>query len=1142
MTKKKISPAAASLFKLGGNGAPLLLILLGIGSIITMFVVSNYHIETSSTDVLQDYPTTFPEYLPSGSNPNITREGYTVTLSTSTQDILAMFDPAGRGNTSLWGLHVDQMRVAYYGVDSLWHETSFQINEKGYRWIVDGDDDYVNPNRQGSYTTGERTNHLLENMRWGLGYVPSRFYPDLKNYFWPDAPNANKGGVQGGLLPYEGNANMMNNWPEFHQTIALQAWATPATTSQVRGAVDYDDEIVFIAKNGRKVDQVIWYQAAIWTHRWEIAIIDPVDGGQAWMYIFFNPSSHATAPTPANQISSDYYRELSYIAPGETDQVSWDSNSCQITSTNYQMKMNPINAAQFTDLKITLPGLMQTDILQEFPKNFIWADGTIEFGGTEPYSACQQGFALHIGALGTWYQLGPPGLGAGELTTYPGGGYTARNYNDANMHVGVIYHHGNPDQTKHPTYGEAPAVAQALGWKDPADNLKKPRWWDFSGSSFPTSTTVGAIAIRNRWTRIDGTAATFGDYTGYSWKDSAMYVYWSGLWQLVLNPYQPSLTLDGGAFNDKAATIDGPVMAYVERIGCFKATLPWEWMRTIDQDFISVICGDAATNDGVVSNLDTFKQNDFVIFPNKFAILNNSYYPINLPPELPQIGGTLWHMQGFFNGFMVSNTIDTNAKLYLGGGATSSNYPCMNLLLNQAWVQARNFPYYHHIPQLGSDGLRIVLWDYGMWNWSTSVTAAPAGYWPKTLTFNSNEADDLTAGYTPQSTQDAFTGDYHPWWDYSGTTIQYRERWLGTATWRAEIRGHGEAVNIAYQMIPIVPRQTAGRNIAPDWAILSVPNAGDVWVYLPVREIHEMKSDYSSTFQPDAGNANDSALFFKDSGAEEPVKEFGLFARRLTLGGSVIPFDLTLVFGNMGICDASDAYSKGRREWVRNRFKLDNIFTVAHQALIYPSADRFSPIPGNKIFYKPGDTVSLEIITNWASPLNQTHLSFDGIVYSNLSIISKENIGDGRYKHTFSFRWVSGSNGDNVGPNLGTRRDYYWVHVQLGSRIVSCGLFLDSTPPTAAQFSLPAVIQSPVVLLDWRVSKGADNIDGTLHDPCPFSGIAGYIVNRNGVDIAWIQRGSIFTYLDDNGGNGFSHGITLYYRLKTVDRAGNTAT
>ena len=101
-----------------------------------MVIASNVKVQQSTTGDLPDYPATIPEYLASGSNPNMTREGYTVTLSTLAPGAIAMFDPAGRGNTSLWGLHVDKMRVAYYGIDNQWHEASFEFDfmSRPLRW------------------------------------------------------------------------------------------------------------------------------------------------------------------------------------------------------------------------------------------------------------------------------------------------------------------------------------------------------------------------------------------------------------------------------------------------------------------------------------------------------------------------------------------------------------------------------------------------------------------------------------------------------------------------------------------------------------------------------------------------------------------------------------------------------------------------------------------------------------------------------------------------------------------------------------------------------------------------------------------------------------------------------------------------
>nr|MDO8118112.1 hypothetical protein [Candidatus Sigynarchaeota archaeon] len=158
-----------------------------------------------------------PPFLASGVNPNLTREGYAVTLSTKAPGAIPMFDPVGRGSTSLWGLHVDNMRIAYYGIDNYWHEISFQINEVGYRWVADGKVEYMSSGRDGDYgLTGERPPSLLESLQWRKGYVPDRFYPDLRNRFWPD---------RAGNLPMDGSSTMMRNWPEFHNTTAEEAWS-----------------------------------------------------------------------------------------------------------------------------------------------------------------------------------------------------------------------------------------------------------------------------------------------------------------------------------------------------------------------------------------------------------------------------------------------------------------------------------------------------------------------------------------------------------------------------------------------------------------------------------------------------------------------------------------------------------------------------------------------------------------------------------------------------------------------------------------------------------------------------------------------------------------------------------------------------
>jgi hypothetical protein len=160
-----------------------LLLMFGISGI-AIGVVSNLPADGPTTPITPPPggDLNYPDLKVSGSNPNLTREGYPVTLSKGGPSIARLFDPAYRGTQAIWGLHVDQMRVVYYGADNQWHETSFQINEVGYRWVVNGSDDYMHTERhEVPGQNGRRPNSFLEEMQWQKGYVPNYFYPDLDN-------------------------------------------------------------------------------------------------------------------------------------------------------------------------------------------------------------------------------------------------------------------------------------------------------------------------------------------------------------------------------------------------------------------------------------------------------------------------------------------------------------------------------------------------------------------------------------------------------------------------------------------------------------------------------------------------------------------------------------------------------------------------------------------------------------------------------------------------------------------------------------------------------------------------------------------------------------------------------------------------
>nr|MDO8085475.1 hypothetical protein [Candidatus Sigynarchaeum springense] len=1104
-------------------------------------------------------------------------------MSSKAPGAIPMFDPAGRGSTSLWGISVNQMRVCYYGADSLWHETSFQINEIGYRWVLDGDDSYFASGRDGDYgTAGERSETLLECLQWRKGYVPDRFYPDLRNIFWPDRQ---------GVLPVDGSGTMMNNWPEFHENTTVELWggATPPTVnSQVRGAIDYDDEIMFLAQNGRKVENTAWYQSTTrWPYRYEVDITDPVDGGHSWVYIYYNTNStgYATAPTPRNQISNDYYRSLSYIAPGETDQVSWDKNTLSIVATNYRLQVDRYHASQFNDLRITLPGLRASNIFSQFPKDFVQLQGQINFGATEPYATLRTGLSMVWGRLGSWYNNPPPGVT--PLAGMSAGSNAIQEYDDFQSGIGVIYHRGNPGQTRSWAYGLQTANAPLdLGWRWAAGANPEgmvPRWWaSASGGTVseylsiePPVAVDGSIALRCRWERIDRTQEPFDTVTpgrGYFWMDQNMYVRDAGTYVLLYRPWGPGypyvnsqndvLAQSNPNWCDREATVDGPCMAYVERMSSIKGNFPLEWLRFIDADYITLLAEGAQSTDGIVGNFDSYKQNDIVVYPNRLESRGNICPKIEMQPRFldPAIGMRYHHVFGNFKAMQFDQAISTSTIIYLGPGAnvTDATYgTTMNMLENQAWVNARNFPHYYGVPQVGTDGVTPTTRDYHPWDWMNEVPQVPSIWYggaAKMYSLDGNPSNDASS-YTANSPPMAggTVREYHPWWDYTGSEIAYCEQWLGTSAWRDHIRTRvtasvstGQGWSTEFEPPVRTPRDpftgtVTAINYPADWFIVSVPGAGDVWVYQPTREVREIQSNgYSRNIQPPAAVMHyDQAQGIKDS----DMKECGLFAARCTLGGSVIPITLAWEFGNFGITSASDALAKGKKEWVRNRFALDSIFTVVRQAPSGVVISRFGPTNGHSEFYKPGDTVELEIISTWPDSQVTFRTAAGGI--TSTPAVPILTTGPATYgslwRHTVSFTWTS-SPINNVGPGMAPRYDYYWVYADFGSPVVataSCGLLYDIVVPTAATFSLPATTPSPSVIIDWSANKGSDNSDDTYPAP-KNAGIARYVLYRGGSPVANVPYGT-FQFVDDNGGAGFSDGQVLQYQLRTYDLAGNYA-
>nr|MDO8087494.1 PKD domain-containing protein [Candidatus Sigynarchaeum springense] len=713
-----------------------------------------------------------------------------------------------------------------------------------------------------------------------------------------------------------------------------------------------------------------------------------------------------------------------------------------------------------------------------------------------------------------------------------------------------------------------------------------PRWHASTGSgasetlsSPPPVAVDGSIAIRARWERLDRTQEPFDTATpgrGYFWMDQNLYVRDAGTYVILYRPWGPGFPyLDSRNdvfaqsnpnWADRGATIDGPAMCYIERMTALKTAVSLEWIRQVEAQFIDLFASGNQATDGLACNTDFYQQNDVVVFPNRLESRNNIYPTVALPVEIldPNIGTRFYHAFGNLKVMQFDPAISTSTSIFLGPGATMTDPvygATMAMLENQQWVNERNFPHYYGIQQLGPDGLAIITRDYHPWDWMNEVPAVPSAWYgggtvAKMYTLDgvpSNDASSYTSNSDPMA--DGSTREYHMWWDYTGTDLAYREQWTGTSSWRAHLRTRcrtsttaGQGYQTEYVPTCRTPRNqqtntVTNINYPSDWFIISVPGAGDVWVYQPTREIFEFQSHgYTYNIQPPAAvMQNDQATIIKDS----DMKEVGLYAARLTNGGSVIPFTMTWTFNNWGITNPTNAMLIGKREWVRNRFSLDSIFTITQQTFTYPQISTFGPVPPAGLFYKAGDSVVLDSISTWSTNVVSARTAAGGITSSPAvpSVDPVVSLGEGLYRHRITFNWIAASQGDNVGPNLGTRGDYYWVYLDFGSPIqgtASCGLFWDTTAPTPATFSLPAYTTSPVVVIDWSASKGSDNSDNTF-PPDDNAGIDHYQLYRNGSLIGTIAYGR-FTYIDDNGGAGFANGTLLQYQLRTVDKAGNYGT
>ncbi len=194
---------------------------------------------------------------------------------------------------ALQGLNESFIRILYYNVSNQWVEVPFQIDEKGWP-LIWADGDY----NIGTYDPVLRIKHTYVSKNGTYNYEPS-------------------------------NGN----------------------DTQVPYAIDYDDEICFYVENGQWVSNQTWWNHENFPYRLAVNITDPVDGGQSFMYIYYN--NH----TP--QVSPEYE---SY--------VNWDSETLTITTQIYQKRFKNDDPDIMNLLRILAPGSDGKNIIEEMDNSF----------------------------------------------------------------------------------------------------------------------------------------------------------------------------------------------------------------------------------------------------------------------------------------------------------------------------------------------------------------------------------------------------------------------------------------------------------------------------------------------------------------------------------------------------------------------------------------------------------------------------------------------------------------------------------------------------------------------------------------------------------------------------------------------------
>ncbi|MGV9199621.1 MAG: hypothetical protein ACOC4M_12480, partial [Promethearchaeia archaeon] len=283
--------------------------------------------------------------------PNITREGANLILK-------------NESNPTLWnklhGKHINNIRIAYFTEANEWKLTPFQLDEKAYLRTYKFEIGFhASAGTFGGITNVDLVNWVRFDVRHG--YV-GRHINDTSSAAYEEAAGSTKYDAEMSIWPSRQKENWQDGDADKAPTEPEQdpREQPGGVWEQIPRRIDYDDELVFPTKNGKQASIHSWWNYEEFPNRFRVKITDPVDGGQSWMYIYYNEENMENPP------DKNYY-----IPPGEKSYVDWDKENLKITAENYELEFDPDNLDLYEALRIKLQGTEGNDLLSSSNKQYL---------------------------------------------------------------------------------------------------------------------------------------------------------------------------------------------------------------------------------------------------------------------------------------------------------------------------------------------------------------------------------------------------------------------------------------------------------------------------------------------------------------------------------------------------------------------------------------------------------------------------------------------------------------------------------------------------------------------------------------------------------------------------------------------------